>query len=196
MAVSNFIPSSRVMQPGVCTSTTQPASPYEGMVIYETDTDLLRIWNGSAWRTVAFSTPTSGSVLQVVYGTTTGGAVASSSSTVVGTGLSATITPTSTSSKILVMVTQSAYETGNSSMHFYLLRDKPSVGTQLVQWLDAIYGSSTGLVAPMALNYMDSPAANFAITYSTAFSRGAGSGTVYTGVNSNYGSMILVEIAG
>lgn len=49
MAVSNFIPSSRVMQPGVCTSSTRPASPFEGMYIYETDTDKTLFWNGSAW---------------------------------------------------------------------------------------------------------------------------------------------------
>lgn len=36
-------------RPGVCTSSTRPTAPYEGQQIYETDTDLLRIWNGSAW---------------------------------------------------------------------------------------------------------------------------------------------------
>jgi hypothetical protein len=49
MAVSNYIPSSRVMQPGVCTSSTRPASPYTGMTIYETDTNKMLVWNGSAW---------------------------------------------------------------------------------------------------------------------------------------------------
>lgn len=32
-----------------CTSTTRPASPDEGMSIYETDTDRVLIWNGSTW---------------------------------------------------------------------------------------------------------------------------------------------------
>lgn len=36
----------------VCTSGTRPFSPVEGMTIYETDTDLLRIHNGSDWITV------------------------------------------------------------------------------------------------------------------------------------------------
>jgi hypothetical protein len=35
--------------PGVCTSTTRPSSPYEGQVIYETDTDRVLVWNASAW---------------------------------------------------------------------------------------------------------------------------------------------------
>ena len=49
MGLSNYIPSSRLIQPGVCTSTTRPASPYEGMVIYETDTNKMYVYDGSAW---------------------------------------------------------------------------------------------------------------------------------------------------
>ena len=49
MPISNYLPSSRLIQPGVCTSTTRPASPFEGQAIYETDTDRMLIWNGSAW---------------------------------------------------------------------------------------------------------------------------------------------------
>lgn len=37
------------IKPGVCTSTTLPASPYEGMLIYETDTNKLKVWSGSSW---------------------------------------------------------------------------------------------------------------------------------------------------
>ena len=35
--------------PVVCTSTTRPASPYEGQEIYETDTDRKYVYDGSAW---------------------------------------------------------------------------------------------------------------------------------------------------
>lgn len=35
-----------------CTSASRPGSPVEGMCIFETDTDLVRFWNGSAWVTV------------------------------------------------------------------------------------------------------------------------------------------------
>lgn len=37
----------------VCTSGTRPASPVEGMVIYETDTDKLQVYGGAAWVEVA-----------------------------------------------------------------------------------------------------------------------------------------------
>lgn len=37
------------LKPGVCTSTTRPASPYDGQVIYETDTDRAMVYNGTGW---------------------------------------------------------------------------------------------------------------------------------------------------
>jgi hypothetical protein len=37
-----------------CTSSTRPASPSEGMTIYETDTDSLLTYSGSAWENAAF----------------------------------------------------------------------------------------------------------------------------------------------
>lgn len=36
-------------RPGVCTSTSRPSSPYTGQAIYETNTNLMAIWNGSVW---------------------------------------------------------------------------------------------------------------------------------------------------
>ena len=35
-------------RPGVCTSSTRPTAPYEGQTIFETDTDRMYVWNGSA----------------------------------------------------------------------------------------------------------------------------------------------------
>lgn len=39
----------------VCTAATRPASPTTGWLIYETDTRLQRIWDGSAWQIVGLS---------------------------------------------------------------------------------------------------------------------------------------------
>lgn len=33
----------------VCTSGTRPGSPVEGMVIFETDTDLIQVYDGTSW---------------------------------------------------------------------------------------------------------------------------------------------------
>lgn len=37
------------IRPGVATSSTRPAVPFDGQVISETDTDTLQIYKGSAW---------------------------------------------------------------------------------------------------------------------------------------------------
>lgn len=46
MAISNL---SSGLRPGICTSSNRPTSPYEGQVIYETDTDRALVWGGSSW---------------------------------------------------------------------------------------------------------------------------------------------------
>lgn len=45
------------LTPGVCTSSSRPASPYEGQMIYETDTDEVFVYNGSSWLPTAGRTP-------------------------------------------------------------------------------------------------------------------------------------------
>ena len=37
------------LKPGVCTSTTRPAVPFDGQTISETDTDSLQVYKGTAW---------------------------------------------------------------------------------------------------------------------------------------------------
>ena len=45
--VNDYLMEQAVIQ---CTSGTRPSSPHEGMCIYETDLNMLRIWNGSLWQ--------------------------------------------------------------------------------------------------------------------------------------------------
>lgn len=52
MAFSSVLGASSVIKPGVCTSTTRPSVPYDGQLIYETDTDLVKAFNGTAFVTV------------------------------------------------------------------------------------------------------------------------------------------------
>jgi hypothetical protein len=54
MAISN---NSTGLRPGVCTSSTRPTAPYEGQMIYETDTDRVAIWNGTAWFSFSATVP-------------------------------------------------------------------------------------------------------------------------------------------
>jgi len=61
------------LRPGVCTSTSRPSSPFDGMVIYETDTNRVLIWDNSAWVMIADTDSPPG--LQLVKTQTIGTAV-------------------------------------------------------------------------------------------------------------------------
>lgn len=65
MAISN---NSTGLRTGVCTSASRPTAPYEGQMIYETDTDLTYIWGGSAWQQVSGGTPIGNSGLVCLAG--------------------------------------------------------------------------------------------------------------------------------
>ena len=50
MPITSQIGSSSLIKPGVIDSAaTRPASPYEGQVIFQKDTDQLLVWNGTTW---------------------------------------------------------------------------------------------------------------------------------------------------
>ena len=60
------------IRPGVCTSSTRPANPFEGQVIYETDTNNIRFWSGSAWESnkggiISSSAPTGAAAGDIWY---------------------------------------------------------------------------------------------------------------------------------
>lgn len=53
MSISSQLAASRLIQPGVCTSSTRPASPFEGQMIYETDTNRVLVFDNTAWVMIA-----------------------------------------------------------------------------------------------------------------------------------------------
>ena len=63
MTVSNL---STGLRPGVCLSSSRPTVPFEGQMIYETDTDLTYIYGGSAWQQVSGGTAVGNSGLVYV----------------------------------------------------------------------------------------------------------------------------------
>jgi hypothetical protein len=75
MGLSNYLANSRINQPGVCTSSTRPASPYEGQVIYETDTNRVLVYDSAAWVMIADTDQPPG--MQLVKTQTVGTAVTS-----------------------------------------------------------------------------------------------------------------------
>jgi len=53
MPFSSVLGAQSVVKPGVCTSSTRPAAPYDGQVVYLTDTDQTLVWDGTAWTVLA-----------------------------------------------------------------------------------------------------------------------------------------------
>jgi len=160
-----------------------------------------------------------GMVLQVVSTTKTdtfSSALASGGDSVPITGLSASITPSSTSSKILVNVTVTG-ATSNSNIYgslaFRVMRgatrlapadvsNRPGVTTANVQ--QTTYGVSIGSIT---LEQLDSPSTTSSITYSVeAVNATAGAATVYvnrSGTDGDtadsfraYSTITLIEVAG
>lgn len=60
MGISNL---STGLRPGVCTSTTRPSTPFEGQMIYETDTNRVLVYEGAAWVMIADTDTPPGLVL-------------------------------------------------------------------------------------------------------------------------------------
>jgi len=145
-----------------------------------------------------------GSVLQVVQGTSlTDTIIASTSYT--DTALTASITPTSASSKILVMVTQSflVYRESTSGISggIRIVRGSTAVASHDIT--PAIYAGFGALTAVFirgtwALTYLDNPATTSSTTYKTQakVSSTADSGQIRLQQNSTEISTItLMEIA-
>lgn len=138
----------------------------------------------------------SGRILQVVssnYSTE----VTSSSTTYVNTGLSASITPTSSSSKILVMVTHGTVTKSSglstNRVMLKLLRDS----TDLYVFGNGLAYTATALQnrVSASFTYLDSPATTSSITYKTQFANGDAGAEVQVQTNQSPSSITLMEIA-
>ena len=136
-----------------------------------------------------------GSVLQVVQGTMLAG-IGSSSTTWAATGLDATITPTSSSSKILVMA-GGWLGVPASANHAALTLYRGSTDLGPAYGFGDSYTESGGYTESFAsFNYLDSPSTTSATEYEVYLRRGAGSGTVEFGSSVRLSTIILMEIAG
>lgn len=143
----------------------------------------------------------SGSVIQVVqYVHANQGSASSSSSTYADTGLSVSITPSSSSSKILVVVHQGgcSKENNNTGLNYRLVRNSTVI--QLI--LEAgFYNGSTAqdrfnIVSAM---YLDAPATTSAVTYKTQFGSFNNNDIVRVndyGNNTIVSTLTAMEIAG
>jgi hypothetical protein len=137
-----------------------------------------------------------GKVLQVVSANTTT-QTSNSTITLADTTLTATITPTSATSKVLVLVSQngilrSADSSGNA-VFISLLRGA-TVISQIMS--TGLYTDTALLLASFSAsaNYLDSPATTSATTYKTQFRNRVASAEVRVQQASDMSSIVLLEI--
>jgi len=136
-----------------------------------------------------------GSVLQVVNGTNST-TVTSSTNTYVDTGLTATITPKFSTSKILVTVHQNGVSksTNDTAANIQLLR-----GAAVISYFSGYAGqtSSTAVssVGSVSTSYLDSPATTSATTYKTQLASVSNNAIVGVQQVSAMSTITLMEIA-
>jgi hypothetical protein len=165
----------------MATPTTLPASFVAGNILEASQLNNLR----GAFR-----------VLQVVSGISST-QTSSTSTSYVTTGLSATITPSSTSSKILIMSTGMAFITPATKSGVFTIFRGTVAGTDLAAsttGMGQLYSSSTDLISQMALQYLDSPSTTSAQTYTVGMKTDSG-GTIQVNRASSTAVLILMEIS-
>jgi len=105
-----------------------------------------------------------GSVLQVVSATRTASSVTTSTS-FVSNGLTASITPSSSSSKIFVTVSSVGDSGASGVTAFYTLyRNSTNLGGA-TEGFGGVSASSGNIRAPIAFNYLDSPSTTSSVSY-------------------------------
>jgi hypothetical protein len=134
-------------------------------------------------------------VLQVIYGSTTT-EVVNNTSTMADTTLTATITPQSTSSKVLVLIAQQVFKNNANAenrLEIRTLRGATQIATTGGLYLytgTADFGQNT-----YSLCLLDSPATTSATTYKTQFMNPNNTAAVRTQISSSLSTIILMEIS-
>jgi hypothetical protein len=137
-----------------------------------------------------------GSVLQVVNATTSGSTTTTTSATYVSTAITGTITPTSSTSKILIFLNYSVW-TSTSSMYVYATIYRNNTTNIVSEGSGRLSQSpdsgSVGYPMMQSNMYLDSPATTSATTYTLYIKVSGGTGYVNDGQSTS--NITLMEIA-
>ena len=129
-----------------------------------------------------------GKLLQIQYVNLTTEWTVNSTSEADLSGLTATITPASTSSKIICMLQSGV---GNGAAGSYMTLRLYRASTQIAHRVTE--RNSTYQYQMADINYVDSPSTTSATTYKITAQRNA-SGSSYLGINATTTSLVLMEI--
>ena len=135
-----------------------------------------------------------GKVLQVVQGSAAA-QVDVTTTTYMSSGLTATITPTSTSSRILIFVSSScAVSAANVTLDSSVFRGTAS-GTRIGTAVTLIAQTAGLTSVPLSILVLDSPATTSAQTYTLCAKTSGATGYINSYQSSGTSQMILVEVA-
>jgi hypothetical protein len=136
-------------------------------------------------------------ILQVVYGSTNV-QVTNSTTTPVDTGLTATITPQSTSSKVLVFVNQNGAAKGAgdaaNAVNVQLMRGATNIqniilsGGYTNSFLELRLATISGMI-------LDSPSTTSPVTYKTQFYNDLNAAAVLVQIATETSSIVLMEVS-
>ena len=126
MGISQQIGASSLSKPGVCTSSTRPATPYEGQMIYETDTDKVLVWNGSAWYA---NWNTAWGIVGIATSATNQSSIAAE---VLTTGMSVTFTAIANRYYEITYFENAPYKSTSPTVIVFRIRQTNLVGTLLL----------------------------------------------------------------
>ena len=138
-----------------------------------------------------------GHVLQVVQATTTTEQTTTSSSWVT-TSFSASITPTSSSSKILITYGANCRvpSVASAICQTTIYRGATNIAPTATRGFTQLQAASANQIdAAQYATYLDSPATTSSTTYTVYFQNTGASGTIRWCVDGSYGSMTLIEVA-
>jgi hypothetical protein len=127
---------------------------------------------------------------------TTSTQVINNTSTFADTGLTASITPSSATSKVLVMVSQmGCFKTAADSTNAVVLNlFRGATDIALIAGNGLGTGTSVGLEASFSYSYLDSPATTSSTTYKTRFKNAFNGNSVRVQQSSDLSTIILMEI--
>jgi len=135
-----------------------------------------------------------GKVLQVV-GATYATSTSNSTTTEADTGLTVSITPTASTSKVLVLVNQSSiYKTAgnvNNEIELKLYRGATSLALSRGLFTGTLLDLNIGSIS---YGYLDSPATTSSTTYKTTFKNTNASATVYVQKDNSTSTIVVMEI--
>jgi len=137
-----------------------------------------------------------GAVLQVVQGvlTQSGGGTVTSSNSYVTTGITATITPTSTSSKILITISSNYdSEAAGRQPAWTIYRNSTSLSS--AAGFGNGYSAGSRLITSFLINFLDTPTTTSATTY-TLYGKTFDTSAVEFNTQGITSTIVLQEIAG